>query len=105
MVYVVYIRPHVLCHLGLIFILANAFSFFTQKQFQAHERESGYMFRESVISFNPFKTDENTEATTVLSNRLGLTSRLLAVCPALTTVLTALPAKVSQAIIHSFQKL
>lgn len=43
MVYVVYIRPHVLCHLGLIFILANAFSFFTQKQFQAHERESGYM--------------------------------------------------------------
>lgn len=61
-VYVVCIHPHVLCHLGLIFVLANAFSFFTQKQFQAHERETGYMFRESVISFNPFKTDENTEA-------------------------------------------
>lgn len=91
-----------LCHLGLIFVLTDAFSFFTEKQFQAHGTERGDMFRNQSSHLTPSRQMKTLRPTAVLNDRLGLKSRLLTMCPALTTVLTVLPAKVSQAIRHSF---
>ena len=80
-----YIYTLVLYHLGLIFSKTDTFSFFTQKQVQAHGREEWYV-QKSVTSLNPFEIDENIEPTDVLTHRPGLDSWLLTVHPALIMV-------------------
>lgn len=93
MVYVEYISPHILCYLGLIF-LTDTLHFFIQRQCQAGGGE-GWPAWNSVISLNPVETDGNTEA------QGGPQGQARTARPALTTVFTALPAMVPQAITHS----